>query len=283
MVDLNPMVDSLEARAKEAIPVNEGDYLGDDGLLYCGKCHTRKQTRVTIFGVERTPMCLCKCQAEEVERKRAEEANERFRDELLTKCFMIEEMREWRFENDNGNNPGLRTVCENFVANFDEFREAGRGLLLFGETGVGKSWFAGCIANALIDKGIACKFLDFAQIANILNDLGSGRNDYIQTLARYPLLILDDLCAERNTSYMDEIVFSVVDARAKAHTPLIVTTNLTSEGLKKATDISRKRIISRLYERCIPYEVKGKDQRSQSLIHDYGRFKELLGIEEVKT
>lgn len=278
MVDISPMVDSLEAKAKEAIPVNEGDYIGDDGLLYCGKCHTKKQTRVTIFGAERTPMCLCRCQAAEVDRKYAEEAAERYKDELLTKCFMAEEMREWRFEHDNGNNPALRSVCDNFVENFDELRDAGRGLLLFGDTGVGKSWFAGCIANALIDKGIACKYLDFAQIANILNDLGSGRNEYIQTLARYPLLILDDLCAERNTSYMDEIVFSVIDARAKAKMPLIVTTNLTSEGLKKATDFSRKRIISRLYDICIPYEVKGKDQRSQNLIRDYDRFKNLLGI-----
>jgi DNA replication protein DnaC len=264
--------------AKAAIPINPGDYVGEDGLLYCGKCYTRKQTRVTILGVERTPMCMCRCQAEEVERKRAEEAAERYKDELLTKCFMVEEMRNWRFENDNGNNPELRTLCENFVVNFDEFREAGRGLLLFGQTGVGKSWFAGCIANALIDKGIACKYLDFTQIANILNDLGSGRNDYIQTLARYPLLILDDLCAERNTSYMDEIVFSVIDARSKAHTPLIVTTNLSAEDIKKATDVSRKRIISRLYESCIPYEVKGRDQRSQGLIADYERFKGLLGI-----
>lgn len=277
-MDLTPLIDKLEKTAEQAISTNSGDYYGEDGRLYCGKCNTPKQSRFFFANEWRTPPCLCKCQAEEVERKRAEEAAERYKDELLTKCFMVEEMRNWRFENDNGNNPELRTLCENFVANFDEFREAGRGLLLFGQTGVGKSWFAGCIANALIDKGIACKYLDFTQIANILNDLGSGRNDYIQTLAMYPLLILDDLCAERNTSYMDEIVFSVIDARSKAHTPLIVTTNLSAEDIKKATDVSRKRIISRLYENCIPYEVKGRDQRSQSLIADYERFKGLLGI-----
>ena len=54
------------------------DYIGEDGLLYCGKCKTRKQYnpsfngRVMIVGVP------CKCeqerrQKEEEERKREEE------------------------------------------------------------------------------------------------------------------------------------------------------------------------------------------------------------------
>ena len=58
----------LAARAEEAIPVRDCDYLGEDGLLICGKCHTPKQCR-PFPGSDLTVYCLCKCQQEE-DRKR---------------------------------------------------------------------------------------------------------------------------------------------------------------------------------------------------------------------
>ena len=32
---------------------NSGDYIGEDGLLYCGVCRTKKQTRMTAVQVVR--------------------------------------------------------------------------------------------------------------------------------------------------------------------------------------------------------------------------------------
>ena len=50
----------------------EGDYIGDDGLWYCGKCHTKKQTEIELpWGVKR-PMFLCKCESERIKREDAE-------------------------------------------------------------------------------------------------------------------------------------------------------------------------------------------------------------------
>lgn len=52
------------------------DYINpDDGLLWCGKCHTPKQCRVTAFGRTDIQYCLCKCEkarlaAEKAERER---------------------------------------------------------------------------------------------------------------------------------------------------------------------------------------------------------------------
>lgn len=44
-------------------------YLGEDGLIYCGKCHTPVQFRITFEGRERIMPCICKCQKEERERQ----------------------------------------------------------------------------------------------------------------------------------------------------------------------------------------------------------------------
>lgn len=278
MMDFTPLIQNLAEESSEKIPVLPEDYIGEDGLLRCGRCHTPKQARIVVAGRVFEPMGLCRCEAEKVEAEHERERRERRRDELLDRCFVYRFMREWRFEADNGSNPKLRGVCESFVENFDEFAESGRGLLLFGDVGRGKTWAAACIANALIDRGIACKFLDFTQIANTLTGTWEGRNDYIRTLAEYPLLILDDLNAERDTAYMDEVVYSVIDARCKANKPLVVTTNLGKEELGNPAKTNKKRIVSRLYEMCIPFEVIGNDQRKSDLASEYGHFKRMLGI-----
>ena len=65
--------DTVEVRT------DEGDYIGDDGLLHCGKCRGKKQTRLPASdftdGKEIVVRCLCKCQVEE--NKRREEAEKK--------------------------------------------------------------------------------------------------------------------------------------------------------------------------------------------------------------
>lgn len=52
---------------------NSGDYIGEDGLLYCGVCRTKKQTRLSASditqGKELIVPCICKCKVEENRRK----------------------------------------------------------------------------------------------------------------------------------------------------------------------------------------------------------------------
>ena len=66
----------LPAEASET-EQNEGDYIGKDGLLYCGVCRTKKQTRLPASdftgGREIIVPCICKCKVEENKRKEEEE------------------------------------------------------------------------------------------------------------------------------------------------------------------------------------------------------------------
>lgn len=63
------------------------DYINpEDGLLWCGKCHTPKQCRVTAFGRTDIQFCTCECEekrlaTEKAERERQQAiANERRRE-----------------------------------------------------------------------------------------------------------------------------------------------------------------------------------------------------------
>lgn len=280
-MDLRNFIDGVEMKAAQSIQAEHWDYIGVDGLLYCGKCHTRKQTRVSILGIKKTPYCLCQCEVEKREREEAEIK----RRELARKVseyrrmgFPESMMQEWTFDNSDGTNDKIMEAARRYALNFDEFRKQGKGLLLFGTVGTGKTYAAACIANALIDRGIPVLMTNFARIANTVGGMWEGKQEYYDSLNKFPLLILDDLAAERKTEYMSEIVFNVIDARYRAGLPLIITTNLTAEELKHPSDISYQRTFSRLLEMCLPVEVKGKDKRLERLKADIQPMKDLLGL-----
>lgn len=272
---------AIITKAKETGNIVEGDYIGEDNLYYCGKCHTRKQTAVRMFDKDRIVPCICACKAAAI--KAEDEARQQR--EFFEKVkryrqagFPESEMSTWNFAADDGTNPKMTAAMQNYVQHFSEFRSRGKGLLLFGDVGTGKTFLAACAANALIDRGVPALVTNFARIANTLQGMFDGRQEYLDSLNHFPLLVLDDLSTERQTEYMLEIVYNVIDARYRARLPLIVTTNLTREELMNPADIRYKRIFSRLFEMCTPIEVAGKDRRHAALKNDIAATKQLLGL-----
>ena len=65
----------------------------------------------------------------------------------------------------------------------------------------------------------------------------ADRDSYLKHLMRPDLLILDDLGAERNTSYGKERVFDVVNQRRLSGKPMIITTNISLTAMQKAADL----------------------------------------------
>ena len=275
---LNNFIDGIEARAA---PPRADDYLGKDGLIYCSKCNTPKQCRIELFKKEKIVPCLCKC---EIEKRDAEEAlrkqqeQEKRIKQYRKMGFPESDMLDWTFEHDDGLNPKLTNAMKAYVENFDKFRSCGKGLLLYGSVGTGKTYAAASVANALIDKGYPCLVTNFARLANTLQGLYDGRQDYIDSLNRFDLLVIDDLAAERSTEYMQEQVFNIINSRYVAGLPMIITTNLTGDELKHPDSISKERIYSRILERCHPIEVAGSDRRKGKLKNDFAEMHDILGL-----
>lgn len=277
------IIENMIQEANRNSHYEEGDYRNEDGLLMCGKCHTPKQCRfiATWDGKEKTPYAPCDCARE---RREAEEQARHAQDlrievnRLRKLGFPDSEMANWTFAHDDGTDPRTTSIAHNYVDNFPEMKKRGKGLLLYGTVGTGKTYAAACIANELISQGRPCLVTNFARITNTLQGMFDGKQRYLDDFNRLDLLVIDDLASERDTSYMNEMIFNIIDARYRSGKPLIVTSNLTKADLMAPGSIERQRIYSRLLEMCVPVEVKGGDRRQKKLYDDSADMARLLGL-----
>lgn len=180
---------------------------------------------------------------------------------IKSACFHDQSLHNWSFDNDNGKCSNIKEA-KKYVEEWSAMFSENIGLLLWGDVGTGKTFFAACIANQLIENNITVRMTNFS---TVLNDLfkDEDKNKYISDLVSVELLIVDDLGIERDTPYALEQVFSIVDARYRSNKPLIVTTNLTLTEIKNPTDVMHKRIYDRVLEMCVPIKFQGNSLRGE--------------------
>ncbi|MCL2225465.1 MAG: ATP-binding protein [Defluviitaleaceae bacterium] len=133
----------------------------------------------------------------------------------------------------------------NFVQNFDnEFQN----LLLYGETGLGKTFLSHCIAKDLLDAGHTVLYLTVPRLCKIIEDARFNReslsapDEMLDAVDESDLLVLDDLGAEVSTIVTSSALFDIINQRLLMRKPTVISTNLTPNGL--ASQYS-ERIVSR--------------------------------------
>ena len=282
MKELSAEIHMLLSNASQNAVLAADEYIDPaDGLIHCKSCGGQRQAVVPICGITKhfTPRCLCPCQtAAEQRRKEAEEQRKRIERIRRRREHGLQDrhLYNYTFANDNGQNP-LIERARAYVYGWDKAYASNTGLLLFGDVGTGKSFFAGCIANALLDRDVSVMMTNFPTILSHLTGMfPEERIDYIDSIGRYDLLILDDLGVERNTSYAMEQMFHIVDWRYRSCKPLIVTTNLTLEQMKNAPDVEHSRIYGRILEHCAPILFPGKDMRKDNAAATKNTAREIL-------
>lgn len=93
------------------------------------------------------------------------------------------------------------------------------GLLIWGDVGTGKSFLQAALPMPCW-KRRSCTDDQLSQILNTLTGMHfEDRNQFINSLNRYSLLIIDDLGIERNSDFALEQVFNVIDSRYRSKSP----------------------------------------------------------------
>src|ERR671910_3321735 len=124
----------------------------------------------------------------------------------------------------------VRTFTRNIADNVD----AGKGLWFDGPVGTGKTSLAVLVAKAARDAGRSYALypvpLLLAEIKRTYDrDSGDNYLAFFRRLCSVDLLVLDDLGAEKQTEWVLEQLFSIVNERWQDRRSVVVTTNIPDE------------------------------------------------------
>lgn len=194
----------------------------------------------------------CKCQRDYISgRTKQEKSDERRRTikENAEKCFISNVLRKDTFSVYKENK--FIKAAKKYAKQWAEMKKQGKGLILCGQAGAGKSVAAVCLANELLDREVSVLFKVQQEIIYEFQRDISQRKSYLDSLVYCGLLIIDDLNLSLiSTDSSKEILFYIINERIITGKPIIVTTNHRSSAFLDAEMNSDKRIFERLGNAC---------------------------------
>lgn len=150
-----------------------------------------------------------------------------------------------------------------------------KGFYLWGNPGVGKTFFAYVALNELIfNTARPGKFISlskqFFQVLRFALEEASpmhGRSEsFLTTLYSVPFLVIDDFGVQRNTEWELEMLYNLIDTRYSHQRFTIITTN---QDIERTKALAEGRLHSRLAEMCHLIHVTGPDHRTSDLrVHE---------------
>lgn len=152
--------------------------------------------------------------------------------------------------------------AKNFVDTFDT---SFKNILIYGETGLGKTFLSNCIASELLESGHSVLYLSANELyENVISKYIMSKDDRtaIQPIYDYvynsDLLIIDDLGSEVINSFVRSQTFEVINNRILNRKSTVISTNLDPHLL---TDRYTERVMSRLVDNYDFYYLYGTNIR----------------------
>jgi DNA replication protein DnaC len=169
-------------------------------------------------------------------------------------------------------------MARQFVTGYPVTTE-GRGLLLTGSVGVGKTHLAVGIVQALIvEKAVHALFCDYRELLKRIQEsynpqVASTELQILKPIFDAEVLILDELGAQKPTDWVWDTVALILNTRYNDKRTTLITTNYPNAPAALARSADKvireetlgdrigERMRSRLAEMCVEVEMRGNDLR----------------------
>lgn len=160
-----------------------------------------------------------------------------------------------------------------YVDNILKFVKEGNNGFFYGSmSGTGKTYAGAVLLNHFIYKQCLTDLFDFenplalfVDYVELMDDLRySSDNDKLEykvnKIKNVPFLMLDDVGAGTMSDFVREQTYIIINYRFNHKLSTLITTNYLISDLA-SDNLLGKRIVSRILNRCIGMEFKGKDRR----------------------
>ena len=150
--------------------------------------------------------------------------------------------------------------------------EQENGLIITGNSGVGKTHLAASISNELIEKdklvlmGRLTSLLDM--IKETFKDNSKSENELIELFSNVDMVVIDVLGTEKISSWALDKLYTIIENRNENKLPIIITTKFDKEGLLHRFIQSNDKelsnaVIQKLYQMCYGIELKRYDENQK--------------------
>lgn len=153
------------------------------------------------------------------------------------------------------------------------FSDPGKGLLLMGGCGVGKTHLAVALLQEIIraNKPGKLLFSNFQGLiqeihASFESDQAPGKAEILQPILDADLLVLDELGSVKPTSFVQDTMYYVINTRYNDEKVTVFTTNYLDEPASAEESIEDRigsRLRSRLWEMTDRIVLAGNDYRKR--------------------
>lgn len=146
----------------------------------------------------------------------------------------------------------------------EQFEAHSPNLLLYGSTGLGKTFLSSCVAETVAARGFSVAYDTAINIVAAYETIKFGNGDgeaAAERAARYEradLLIIDDMGTEMGTAFTVSALYNLINNRLMAGRPMIVNTNLPPEALAEKYSPA---VASRLLGEFVSLRFFGDDIR----------------------
>ena len=129
------------------------------------------------------------------------------------------------------------TVLKRMIEFVNDYPNNLKGLYLYGDFGVGKSFMVAALAHDLSEKrGVSSTLLHYPSfVIDVKNAIGDGNvKTLVDEIKLSEVLILDDIGAEQSTAWIrDEILQVILQYRMQENLPTFFTSNFNFEELEQ--------------------------------------------------
>lgn len=258
---LKEEIDRLEAHYKELLKKHNIplDYKEPD--WECEKCHdTGRIYRDNHY-------LICSCAKNDLRKRKQKSGN--LPRHLYKATFANANLNY--YEADLVTNSGMNyrenaqkiySLASSFVQKFNSDKIS-QGLIIEGPIGSGKSYLLGCIANALIDRGIHFRYIVYSDLLQKIrssynqNSPEADEKQILSMVQQIPVLLIDDLGTEKATEFASSTLYQIIDHRYREEKPIILSTNYSVKNLKNRFPVMGERIFQRLLEMNKYLELAG--------------------------